>query len=819
MPIQSFDQAAGTVAFRKVASHLLAAGRLVAALAALTAVMVTTAAATVYYVDAARPDDSGSGLTWTTAKQTIPAAIAASIAGDEILIKYGGYVAVSPIGLTSDRKITSDDGTHGSFDSSAPDADQCIITGADLHRVLTISGASVTDATSIRGLAMVHGRATYDGPDPNFAYGGGILIEAGADPLIEQCSILSNTAGTVRNGYGGGIACKDAGTSPAIHHCRVAANTAATVWDGKGAGIYCGEGTVVEIENCTIEDNVTATTRVGTGGGICCINSDVRIVSNSILGNTNGWGGQGGGIYSESSATYVRGNTISHNTASHSLESGYGGGICVRNGSIEVRDNVITHNTGSEGGNGDGGGINAAGAGGVIEGNLIADNAAGWQQCYGGGLELEGAVVLRNNRIARNTASLHGSGYGGAIYFLGVGLTIERNQIYRNVASAWGYGEGGATWSYNATGDIVRNNTFYRNANSTAAPGSGRGSGITHVSGGTPVIVNNVFANHDVAGSDMLAIWSGVPITIHYNAFHANPGGNYNSNVTSEEEGFKRDDEDPRFADPDNDDFTLLYDSPIIEAGDPGTEVPEDGGWRVDIGACEYAGALQLRSVEGPGELLFGGLVRAKMDVAEVGSLSAVEANVHIGESHPEAPHSVLRWYLFTPTGAGALFGLTLSYEDEELNGLLEGALALWHWTGSQWLGPFVPVARDTVDNWVQIAAQPSFGEWIIGEEGMLSAVGDPEPAGRSGIIFLGPNPFRDSVTLRFNEPGVTDVSIFALDGRLLSRTRCEPDPSGVSVQTWNGCDESGRRLSPGTYFVRLRSGDRSESRTIRLVR
>jgi hypothetical protein len=812
----------GRFACRLSVAGLRAAGRCILLFAALVAIGTAIAGATVNYVDAARPNDSGDGLTWATAKQTIPAAIAVSAPGDEILIKYGGYVAVSPIQLTSDRRVTSDDGTHNSFDSAVPDADQCTITGADLHRIMTISGESVTDATTIRGLTATHGRATYDGADPNYGYGGGILIEGGADPLIEQCSFLSSTAGTVWGGYGGGIACTGSGTSPAIHHCRVAANIAATNWGGQGAGIYCGEGTVVEIEDCSIEDNVTSLSRVGAGGGIYCNHSDTRIVTNSILRNTNGWGGEGGGIYCEGGNTYIRGNTISYNVASGTLESGYGGGIAAISGVVEIRDNVITHNTGSAGGCSNGGGIDAEGVGGVIDDNLIADNAAGWQQSYGGGLLVASSVMLRNNRIARNTASLHGPGYGGGICFLGgPGLTIERNQIYRNVASAWEYGEGGGTWCYNATGDMVRNNTFYRNANSSAAPGSGHGSGMTHASGGAPVIVNNVFANHDVAGSDMLAIWSGAAITIYHNAFHANPGGNYNSNVTSVDEGKRggRDDEDPRFADPDNDDFTLLYDSPLIEEGDPATEVPEDGGWRVDIGACEYTGSRQLRSVDGPGELLFGGVVRAKLDLTEAGSLSTVDAYAHPGESHPGAPHSVQRWYSFAPTGGGAVFDLTLSYKNDELNGLDENALALWRWTGSAWAGPFMPAERDTADNWLRVAAQSNFGEWIIARADMLSAVDDPQPGGCAGVMFVGPNPFRESVTVRFRAVGESDLAVFSPDGRLLSRTPLTADPSGECASTWDGRDGSGRRVPPGTYFVRLRTDGRTESRTIRLVR
>jgi len=193
-----------------------------------TLLAATAVGAAVFYVDAARPDDFGDGTTWGTAKQTIAAGIAVSAPGDVILIKYGTYVAAGAIELSTDRKITSDDGTHDGWDSAVPDPSQCLVTGADLNRVFTISGAAVTGATSLRGLQILHGQATYSGPDPNNGYGGGIYISGDADPVIEQCWITDNVAGTVYNGYGGGIACDGSGTDPTICHCRINDNVGTT---------------------------------------------------------------------------------------------------------------------------------------------------------------------------------------------------------------------------------------------------------------------------------------------------------------------------------------------------------------------------------------------------------------------------------------------------------------------------------------------------------------------------------------------------------------------------------------------------------------
>ena len=45
--------------------------------------------ATVYYVDADRPDDTGDGLSWPTAMQQIQTAVDSSAVGDTLLVKYG----------------------------------------------------------------------------------------------------------------------------------------------------------------------------------------------------------------------------------------------------------------------------------------------------------------------------------------------------------------------------------------------------------------------------------------------------------------------------------------------------------------------------------------------------------------------------------------------------------------------------------------------------------------------------------------------------------------------------------------------------------
>jgi len=155
------------------------------------------ALASIYYVDAARPDDSGDGLSWDTAKQTMQAAISSSAAGDTILVTYGGYSTGSAILINSTRLLTSDDGTHDSWDSAVPDSSLCAVTPSGAGRGFTIIGASVTSETRLRGFKITGGDAKSEALAAG--YGGGIYIGEGADPVIERCWITNNRGSTNNN--------------------------------------------------------------------------------------------------------------------------------------------------------------------------------------------------------------------------------------------------------------------------------------------------------------------------------------------------------------------------------------------------------------------------------------------------------------------------------------------------------------------------------------------------------------------------------------------------------------------------------------------
>ncbi len=789
---------------------------------------VASTNSTTYFVDNARPDDSSSGLSWALAKKTISAAISASAAGDTIMVKYGTYFITSCLSLTSNRMITSDDGSNNSWGMALYDSSQCIIK-PDISvqcRIFTISTSNISNSTHLRGFKITEGDATLE--TINALNGGGILIMSNADPVIENCRISNNTAATTYNqSYGGGIAITGAGTNPIIQYCAIDSNIATTLKDGDGGGISSDNLSMPQIHHNIITNNIATTNGSAFGGGIYCNNS-YAIISDNIISNniaSNGlYGlagyGFGGGIYVTNGVVQILSNTISFNIASTS-RGGTGGGININGINHYVYQNEITDNIGSSGQEGTGGGISCSGDI-QIKNNLIANNKACISSGYqggGGGVSIEGNdVILEYNIIDNNTASVYGYGRGGGVVV--AGHSVSYNVISNNIASELGEGYGGGAWSYNAGSCTLGNNTFYRNANKELSFVPGNGSGLYYWYGGYNFkMKNNIFMDHKVAGSDSVAIFSGEILTNNWNNCFYNNGLNYNANITSNNEVLAN----PRLADPANGVFTLLYNSPCIDAGADTLVYNEttnhNMGWVLDIGAKEYTGTRVLKSIIGTGEYYFGGQVRAKINVTTLGSLSEIDVTVHPAETHNNAPASVQRWYEITSLESGATFDITLSYKNAELNGEVENDLNLWRWDSTSWNGPELSSDTSTTNNWLTATGQTYFGEWVISDSDVAGALTgeDNHDIPYGYVLFQNyPNPFTTDTKISWYLADRRHVilKVFDFMGREIRTLVDENSSPGEHQVTFNAA-----RLTAGIYFYQLRIGDALETKKMVVVR
>jgi len=184
------------------------------------------------------------------------------------------------------------------------------------------------------------------------------------------------------------------------------------------------------------------------------------------------------------------------------------------------------------------------------------------------GIDGCGNSVIRGFTITGGNADC-----GGGIFLDGVNPKISRNIFIENNARV----EGGAIYSKN--GEVnIRNNNFLRNS-------SLAGSAVYTESCPGGVICNNIIAFNtasETQGGGITGFESDPWIS--FNSFWSNNGGDVTELTLGRLNLFV----DPMIADTLTGNYYLKPTSPCINGGDPDDEVPEDGGERIDIGACEY---------------------------------------------------------------------------------------------------------------------------------------------------------------------------------------------------------------------------------------
>ena len=245
-----------------------------------------------YYVDASRLDDTGDGVSWATAKQTIQAATDLTTDGDTVWVTNGIYntgATVTPGGSLSNRVVA----TNAIVIRSMNGPEMTAIQGLGPIGSNAVRGVFLSGGAQLIGVTVENG-ATLDSSGQD-SCGGGVFCYSGA--TVSNCVLRNNAAYEAGGGLylnlngnlvcnsmiesnqaagGGGIGFGDAGTSVA-RNCRIIKNQAAG--DGGGVHLY-HSGT---LENCLIADNA-ATNNAG-GVWVDDGGSDAYIVNCTIAGN------------------------------------------------------------------------------------------------------------------------------------------------------------------------------------------------------------------------------------------------------------------------------------------------------------------------------------------------------------------------------------------------------------------------------------------------------------------------------------------------------------------------------------------------------
>lgn len=248
---------------------------------------------------------------------------------------------------------------------------------------------------------------------------------------------------------------------------------------------------------------------------------------------------------------------------------------------------------------------------------------------------------------------------------------------------------------------------------------------------------------------------------------------------------------DPMFADTLNADYSLLSNSPCIDAGAYRPDLPEcdiryhkriapgvpNGPRTVDIGAYEYNSVYS------------GGINGYVYD--SVSGLPVDCVKIEIVNKLPEFSDS-LGCFQY-PSGAG-IYSVKVSrwdYQDLIIPNVV------------------VTLGEDTILN------IPLVRTSVANDDNTQS----PEPTDFGLANF--PNPFNPTTTISFIAPqaGITKLSVFNIKGQRVITLHDGFLTKGQHRIVWNGLDERGSAVSSGVYFVRVEINGTSQTHKMILIK
>jgi len=93
-----------------------------------------------------------------------------------------------------------------------------------------------------------------------------------------------------------------------------------------------------------------------------------------------------------------------------------------------------------------------------------------------------------------------------------------------------------------------------------------------------------------------------------------------------------------------------------------------------------------------------------------------------------------------------------------------------------------------------------------------------PNPTGVDfGIYSASPNPTTSGMSIGYAmaKSGPARLAIYNLSGQRVRTLLDGRAEAGMNAVRWDGRGENGRTLAPGTYFIRLKAGERAASKKI----
>ena len=671
-----------------------------------------------------------------------------------------------------------------------------------------VSFMNVTGFCGIDGFTLTGGTGKSAQLPENGIYGGGIF-GYNASPSITN-NMITNCGYTNASQFsgGGGVACYNGAAT-------ITGNTIIGCIAQSGGGIYLYEASA-EITGNTISGAYPFPDFNGTknGGGIYALHSDI-VLSGNVIEDCSGYA-HGGGIFAMFGSVSLDGDTISSNacilngggicteradlTVSGAFVSGnsagsMGGGIYHRRAAIDIDNTILALNESSL----IGGGLYADSVWGGIDQSTFDRNSS----LYGGGNVMLG---MMEPLTVKNNLFTYGSGHGFQASSL-TNIDMRYNNAFGNLPEDWFLVTPDGT---NVSSDPHYADTaafdYHLGAHSGAidrgdpdGPGDPDGSRADQGAHGgpeaefaAPAFVTDLFAS--VIDIDTYRLsWTGLP--------------------------------------PGEADLYLIYGSPMPDfvPGDtilffsvPASETTFD--FDDSIYDCMY---FRMAAVNAAG--YSGGWSNLTGDCTAGDEIDPVVQIVHPnGTQRFYVGHTLaIQWIatdndavdsvsIWLSVNAGADYSLLFSNEPND---------SLCEWEIPMMDANSCVVKVVAYDPSLNTGEGISAGYFSIKDQ---TAVGDDEEEEDETPVYVTaleqnyPNPFNGATNIAYTlaEAGIVDLRIYDTTGRLIRTLEsAAARPSGRHVTEWNGRDNTGRAVTSGIYFARIRTGKFMDTRKMVYLR
>ena len=545
----------------------------------LCATFVTEGWCADRYVDPNKPDNTGDGFSWATAKKTISAGYSVTSTGDTIHLKNAVHTLTQNIDIHWDLAWVNENEDNN--------YQLCPID------VLDYRFNVVTDITNnFTGITFRNSTAE-----------GCIRVGAEATGNFSYCRFFNN----INDTHGGAIQLNGSQAYRAtgvFNDCLFDSNFVTA----SGAAIYT-HGAVLSCNNCTFQDNEAigggAAVRTNYCTTLLCISS---FTGCSFLHNTGG--GNGGAICITSGECHISGCKFEDNSSSNLIYGiGAGGAIYTADGGKDsLRNITITNSTFLRNSStADGGGVRLINTFPredtefTVANCLFSHNVAK----NGGGLHCgaQSCGTVKNCIFSYNEAYYKNAGglYNSGTVDVGGWMIVENCLLYYNTAQEFGGGMCIAKYPWT----IIRNCSFYGN---TAGIDGDQLAGRSHV----PVLEKATLINTICWGSgehnQILGRYGNTFESVSFCCFPEGKLSDSGATVANNVYG------NPQFRDIVTNDYHLKPNSSCIDRGtDVGLNEDLDGnpvpiGFGVDIGAYEFlnhVGCPSYTLAEDPGYFLW----------------------------------------------------------------------------------------------------------------------------------------------------------------------------------------------------------------------